>query len=222
MSVTLHRWALSLVLILVLPLSAQGRFENATVTGRVVDRNDRPVEGAQISIFPMDVPVSGSLPSAVTGPDGRYTLSSPPYRGRTRFCAVKENAGYPDSQGLLFTSDNDNMPEVSLAPGAHLVVDIHLGDPDGILEGSVVDARTGAPISKARVTLHRDQPESMYSATVPPSGRFLFPLPPVPISLSISAPGYRPWKYRDPVSGVTTLALGTADHKILRIELQPQ
>ena len=197
----LYLFHLAVTLVLTIqPAWPQRSAESATITGHVVDSENRPVEGATISIFPMEMGISGKLPTAITDLDGRYKLVSQPF-GKTRFSAAKESAGYPDTQGLLFSSGKENMPEEYLTPGAHLVVDIHLGAPDGILEGSVIDAKTHVAVSKARITLHRDESESMYSGTLPINGDFrfriaalyLFPSPlPHPVTCSGNT------KYRPP------------------------
>jgi hypothetical protein len=93
--------------------------------------------------------------------------------------------------------------------------------PDGVLDGSVVDARSGSPVSKARITLHRDEPDSMYSATLPPDGQFRFALPPVPIQVSIDAPGYRRRVYKDPASAAPHITLSTSEDKNIVIKLEP-
>jgi carboxypeptidase family protein len=196
--------------------------EWATVTGQVLDSQGLPVPGAKISVFPMDVGVSGGMPGATTDDEGRYRLVSPAYPGRTRLCAVKESAGYPDTQSLLFVSGNDTLPEVSLPAGGHVELDIHLGAPDGILQGSIIDARTRATVSKARIKLHRDQPESIHSTSVAPDGHFLFALPPAPIDITVVAPGYRTWKYQDSQSKSDKLVLSAPDHRRITVELIPR
>lgn len=100
-----------------LPVWAQATAESVTVAGRVLDSEGRPLPDARISIFPMDTATSGPVPWAITDSAGRYRLIMPPYRGRIRFCAVKESAGYADTHGLLFSSESDSMPIVSVDPG---------------------------------------------------------------------------------------------------------
>ena len=50
----------------------------ATVTGRVLDSDGKPVAGAEISIFPLDAAASGAAPRRpMTDDKGRYRLVSP-------------------------------------------------------------------------------------------------------------------------------------------------
>jgi hypothetical protein len=194
----------------------------ATVTGRVLDADGRPLPGARISIFPLDVGISGGMPrQPITDQDGNYSLVAPAYPGRTRLCAVKESAGYPDIQDSLFLSPTDGkLPEVSMTPGGHLEnVDIHLGPPDGTAEGFVIDAETRTPVSKARITLHRSDSESMYSTSLPPDGHFFYALPPAPIEITIVAPGYLPWTYKDAHSTANRLVLSPSEHREITVEL---
>jgi len=202
-------------------MRSQTPADRATVTGRVLDADGRPVGGAKISIFPLDVAVSGGMPpQPMTNQDGRYRLVSPAFPGRTRLCAVKESAGYPDTQYLLFASGEESMPEVSLTPGGHLEnVDIHLGPPDGTVEGFVIDAGTRAPVSKARITLHRSEPESISSTSLPPDGHFFFALPQAHIDITVTAPSYLPWTYKDPHSAANSLVLRTSEHREITVEL---
>lgn len=216
--------------VLLLPISMFGQSSHpsvprnwATVTGSVVDQQGQPVAGAKVSAMPLDVAVEGPVPAPpITDSNGRFRLSTPAYSGRTRLAAIKESAGYPDTQGLLFSSPNDSMPEVSLLPGATIEgIVIRLGPPDGVIDASIVDAITAKPVSKARLNLRRDAPPAIYSATIPSDGHFRLALPPVPIHMSIDAPGYLHWEYRDEVTGKPELVLKNSTRKVLTITLVP-
>ncbi|MGH9530734.1 MAG: carboxypeptidase-like regulatory domain-containing protein [Terriglobales bacterium] len=203
-------------------MRAQTPEDWATVTGRVLDSEGRPVAAAKISAFPLDVAISGPMPVApLTDQEGKYRLVLPAYHGRTRLCAVKPEAGYPDTQGLLFVSGQESSPEVRLTDGARLEnVDIKLGSPDGTLAGFVVDAETRMPITKARISLRRASPASMYSTTISPDGHFFFALPHAPIEITVTAPGYVPWSYNDIQSGTNALELASSDHRVITVELK--
>ena len=196
----------------------------ATVTGRVLDQDGRPVVGARIKVFPLDVAIGGPVPEPpLTDSEGRYHLSTPAYQGRTRLCAIKESAGYPDTNGLLFSSVDDNMPEVSLTPGAMLeTINIRLGPPDGVVEVAVLDLTTGKPVSKARLVLRRTEPSAFYSATIPEEGHVTLALPNVPIYVSVQAPGYLQWVYKDDSTGKPYLLLPRGSSKVLSVNLVAQ
>jgi Carboxypeptidase regulatory-like domain len=206
-----------LTLGLVLAAPAQQSNQVAIVSGRVLDAQGLPVPDAKISIFPMAA-VSGGMPSATTDRDGRYRLVSPPF-GDTWFSAVKETAGYPDTNALLFAPEVDDRPKVFLGPGTQTTLDIHLGVPDGILEGVVTDAAMKAKIGNARITLRREAPKAIYSGTLPPDGHFLFALPPTRIEISVTAPGYLPWKYRDSQTGSDKIVLPNSNRQTLSVQL---
>jgi len=207
---------LVLALFLWLSIHAQNSDAPAVVIGRVLDYRGQPVAGARISMLP-ESGFSGVLPSADTNDDGRYRLVSPPC-GLVWLVAVKESAGYPDINSLLFAPEVNTRPKVLLAPGSQIEQDIHLGHPFGVMEGSTVDAKTGAVVSTARILMRRDKPESMYSETIR-DGHFLYALPPVPIDISITAPGFLPWRYKDAQNGSSKLVLQTDEHRKMKIEL---
>ena len=192
----------------------------AEIRGQVVDATGQPLQGANISLFPAGA-FSGGLPFAVTDEHGRYHLVSPPY-GKAWLSAVKESAGYPDTNALLFAGERDDRPEVFLVPGAHLDVDIHLGPPDGILKASVIDNKTRDPLSVARLIMRRAEPSAVHSRTIPADGHFLFALPPVSIQISVTAPGYMPWNYIDPHTGSDKLKVSSSDHLTITIPLEAQ
>jgi len=190
------------------------------VTGTVLDAQDTPVADARISILPEGA-FSGGLPFARSDRNGHYRLVSWVY-GKTWISAVKERAGYPDTNNLLFAPEVDDRPEVLLSPGSYFELDIHLGQPDGILEATVVDATTGRALPDARILMRRDKPPSDYSGTIPADGHFLFALPEAPIELTVTAPGYRNWRYADKKTGSNKLVLSSSDHLMIKIRLSPE
>lgn len=200
---------------------AQNQEEWASLGGHVYKSNGEPLAGARISLFPLEAAVEGPLPAAVSGHDGSYHLNSPAF-GKTRVLASLERLGYPDTFAKIFASPTDHFPEVILARGAELEgVDIHLGPPDGIIEGSVTDEKTGQIVRSARINLRWvEDPSVFYSANVSSAGDFQFALPNRPISIEIKAPGYRPWTYIDPSTHAPFIEMKPTDHPHLKIELE--
>ncbi len=191
----------------------------AVVSGQVLDAKGVPVPEAGISLFPAAA-FSGALPYATTDKNGFYRLASPPF-GKAWLCAVKPGSGYPDTNSLLFAPEKDDRPEIFLAPGSELDQDIHLAPPDGILEAHIIDAVTKSTVPDGRIMMRRHNPEAFYSKTISRDGHFLYALPAVPIEVNVSAPGYRPWRYRDPKTGTENLTLSSSDHRVMTIELVP-
>ncbi len=222
----MYKWAACLMCMLPITsvgfvLPEQTEVRNVEVSGRVLDEHGVPVAGAQISILPLEVGLSGGMPAAKTDEAGRYTLVVPPY-GKARFCAIKESQGYPDTQLLLFVSGAETMPEVELISGAQLEVDIHLGAPDGILSATVVDAKTGNAVRNATLLLRRsDWITAFHRTTLPANGQFSFALPPAPIQISVMAPGYKTWVYKDQQTDMSGLVLARSSHKVLTIAMEP-
>jgi hypothetical protein len=74
-------------------MRSQTSAENATITGHVLDPDNRPVTGATVSIFPMEAGISGSLPSALTDSSGGYKLVAPSFGKTALFWPVIATAG---------------------------------------------------------------------------------------------------------------------------------
>jgi hypothetical protein len=202
-------------------LLAQDREESVPLAGHVYKSDGKPLAGARIFLFPLEAAVEGPLPAVVSGEDGSYHLTSPAL-GKTRVCASLERVGYPDTFYKVFASPTDHFPEVVLAPGAELnSVDIRLGPPDGLIEGTVIDKKTRVIVASARITLRWAEDSSVFmSAGVSRTGYFQYALPNRPISIEIKAPGYRPWTYSDPSTHAYFIELKSTDHPSLEIELE--
>ena len=133
-----------------------------------------------------------------------------------------DRLGYPDTTGKLFASPDDHFPEVNLAPGAALSgIDIHLGPPDGRIEGDVVDKSTRDAIPLARITLRwAEDPSVFMSSSLRRTGHFEYALPKRPITIMVTAPGYRPWVYQNPSGHDQFVVLSRSDHLVLTVELE--
>jgi len=62
----------------------------------------------------------------------------------------------------------------------------------------------------------------MYSTSLGPDGGFLFAVPEAPIEVSVIAPGYLPWKYKDPLTGPDKVLMHSADRRSIVIALTPK
>lgn len=217
-----RRRLVCLLFLFLIPAFAQENAKNARVSGHVYDAAGNPLVRAQVRVFPLETAFSGGLAGAITDSNGFYTFDTPAY-GKTRILVIKEEAGYPNTMGAIFAPDVETLPEVSLTPGAELHdVDIHLGEPDGSIQGKIRDAVSQAPIIGARITLRRaSDPEVMYSTNSNRDSTFRFVLPNRPITMTISAPGYSSWTYINAFTGDHFLQLESQDRRKIVVELQP-
>jgi hypothetical protein len=215
----------SLLLVIVaamhMNLWAQDQPQNVRLSGHVYESDGKALGGAKITLFPLETGIGGPImPSALTGEDGAYFMVAPPL-GKTRILASLEGRGYPNSFYKIFASPEDHFPEVNLIAGAALrEVDIHLAPPDGVVEGAVIDKENGATIRFAQIALRSAaEPTVFLSSGVGPSGHFQYALPNMPISVSISAPGYNTWVYIEPSTHAQYLKLNSSEHRTLSVEL---
>lgn len=212
-------WIIALVCCM--PLYAQNEEKWGSVSGHVYTAEGKPLADARIEVFPLQSAVAGPLPAAISDSDGAYHLASPAL-GLTRICARREDLGYPKTQYKLFSSGTESFPEVQLVSSSELKdVDIHLGPPDGSIEGIVVDRATQAAIGFARVSLRwAEDPSVSFSSSISQSGEFRYALPKRHITLVVTAPGYRQWSYADPGTHEAFLDIKPWEHKTVTIELE--
>ena len=164
-----------------------------TIKGHVTDQQGRKMPGLTVYAMPYATGFRGHLVSAVTDKDGAFEIRSSVV-GQLQVIAYKDDAGYPNVSGVLFT--------------------IVLPPPDGILSGKVRDSITGEAVPQARITLRwAESPDVMYSSYLKSDGSFMFALPPRPITIELSAEGRQPWHYVDPKTGSAYVSL-TASSKV--------
>lgn len=201
-------------------MSAFAQHANVILEGFVYDNTGVPLRGARINLAPLG-PFEGIMPDALSDQSGHFRLSTPLF-GKTQISASKDDAGYPDATGMLFTSPGDQKVIVDLSADQPITrVEIHLGKPDGIICGLVVDKENRKAIGTARIHMAwANNPSVFYSATVPDSGAFVYALPERPITIKITAPGYRPWTYSDQQSRHRYLEIQSGERLPMLVELQ--
>ncbi len=191
------------------------------VTGRVFDAEGHLVPGARVSVW--REPLCRNFPEVETEKQGYYRiLCHPDGPTEAAFSASKQSPEYPTSKFTHLALEREAKAEAMLVPGSHLTLDFHLGPPDGFLEGYVVDSRTKSGVPNTQITMHRSQTQLQYSSEIPQDGHFVIALPPVPIEITVTAPGYQPWQYKDELEGTDALILPSGKHRMMRIELTPQ
>jgi protocatechuate 3,4-dioxygenase beta subunit len=147
------------------------------LAGRVIDSQDRPVEGATVTLYQMTPDVTASSPKIetvqekITGADGQYSFTLAPGIGPywARFLVVRK-------EGLALGWGVWRKP-------ADQRLDIVLGEPKD-LAGHVVDEQ-GQPIAEAQVDIvlammgkaqdrHLLAAPSLFNTKTDSQGRFLF------------------------------------------------
>jgi len=172
-----------------------------TIRGRVVDDQNRPVDGAAVESQIIDRPPSGfvlltdsgELFRPVTNAGGEFILRNVE-AGRNRVCASKVSAGYPDTTVGWFAVDTP-CPVVTVKEGEVVTgVLLRMGPRAPRVLGRVVDGRTGAPVTEAYVRAYQGSDSPVFIPTrVNKNGYFELLVPfDEPFRLQVFADGYQP------------------------------
>jgi hypothetical protein len=167
------------------------------VEGRVVDADGHPVVGATVEVGPVDQPVvPGTLPRTTTDQQGNFFLDGVP-PGTHMIYASKETEGYPSPYLAFFGVGNTATPKVTVEnKQVTEKVEVRLGPKAASLGGEIKDADTHQPVDSAEIILSReDNPENYFSFGPSQDGKFQRLIPPAPLRMKVSAPGYEDWYY---------------------------
>ena len=141
----------------------------ATLSGRVMDDNDKPVADAEVWVVGASIgndygtasqlnDLSGgpakSCFSARTGPDGRFRIENFPADGRAGLAVIKAGMA-------RHTVGSEMGGETDCQPGQDLKLVV---GPAGSVEGKVVVAETGQPLGGVKIQLDSAGPGVFYSA----------------------------------------------------------
>ncbi len=167
------------------------------IEGRVLDGSGNPLSGATVTASPANLPAAGASTlifyAAHTDSEGKFYISdiAP---GSYKVSAAKEDEGYPRSSIPLFSAGANAVQTVTVQPQRITVgVTIQLGPKAGRLVGKIVDADTGRPVPEAEIMIMRADNPLNYHITGPnrPGGDFQILVPPVPLRIKVTAPGYQ-------------------------------
>lgn len=113
--------------------------------------------------------------------------------------AQKPNSGYGDAEFAFYSVGRPPSPQVDIkAADKSVNVMVNLGEPGGILKASVVDEETGEPVTTARCRLSLMQDANTYiSLSVRTEGGIDTPVPPLPLDMAVTAPGYEDVRLTD-------------------------
>jgi hypothetical protein len=190
------------------------------VTGTVLNQEGQPIANANVCIVTTVKPNNTTtMCNNVTDQAGHFEIQHVAM-GSFEVLAVKEEDGYARFNRM--TGDQIKVVLTLQEPTAN--VTIKLGPKAGMLIGSVRDSVTGKPVDKIRViyTAATDERSGGGSASGYMNGEFRVNLPTASdFIVIVTAPGYKPWIYNDPVEGLS-LRLASGEQKSLDIELVPK
>ena len=192
------------------------------IEGRVLDEKGHPVSGAKVSSMILDYP-PGRLFSAETDAQGHFSLryARP---GRNAVYVGKEDEYYPDTFLSPFV-DAKLVPIVNVVEQAVTEgVEVRLPPKGGKLVAEVVDAATQQPVDGARLTLCKaDNPNKCHTVNhSSPTGQFRQLVPSMPVTIRVSAPGYKDCWYKENGSRkAAKLLVGPGSVKGISILLTP-
>jgi hypothetical protein len=193
----IHMYAGLLVIILhsvALPQTAQQG--HLVITGQVLDDQGRPVSGVLVSAHP-DGGLRGKLPTSPSNDYGQFAIVVS-RTGSYLVTASKPVDGYPSSFNPFYYPANNSpalvrvhVKETQAAPFAT----VRLEPKAGKIAGRIIDAETDRPVRNAQISLCRTEiPKYCYRVDEKhPDGQFENLVPSAPITILVSAPGYKDW-----------------------------
>ena len=190
------------------------------IEGRVLTAEGNPVSGATV-FFERENFLRGALPSATTDRQGRFAIRdlSP---GTYLVYASKEADGYPLPTSTFHATGSIAISHVEVREQAVTSgVVVQLAPRAGRLIGRIMNAATNRPIERgAQITLrHADDPERFLVTSSDIEGNFNILIPPVPVMVEVSAPGYQSWQYRSTDSPHQPDALQLASGQTRRLDI---
>jgi hypothetical protein len=177
------------------PPKTQSGSGYGVIQGQVVTSEGKPVPNAIVYSFEY-----GRLPLNVTDERGHFTLKDVPAR-KHWIVAYKESDGFPNPLWSFYSESHmmEGFPVVKVEANQTVRnVIVRLGPKLGRLVITVLSARTKQSIRDASVVLnHKGKPKTRFeSGATNPDGTFDLLIPTdVAINVTVSAPGYKTWRY---------------------------
>lgn len=146
----MHRHLLLVFAVFLSRVTAGQAPASGAIRGIVQDQGGNPVSSATVWLLSTEKTARfHSIPSAVTGDDGRFSIENLPF-GEYRVDPMKEQDGYRNRAFDLYRVGHaDDLMHVTLSaqtPVADNVV-VVLGPKAGILKGAITDTVTRSPIA---------------------------------------------------------------------------
>ncbi|MGB7922766.1 MAG: carboxypeptidase regulatory-like domain-containing protein [Pyrinomonadaceae bacterium] len=197
------------------------------IRGRVVDALGQPVPKAKLHLGTSGSNPTGRIVFYRADEEGNFSIKGLP-PGVYNVFSAKEEDGYPDTDMIFFSTNQTSVPQAVVSqqqPTAFVTV--QLGSKSAMIAGSVVNAVTGAPIGNATMTFSRPENPLMTLTTSlnqpDVKGGFNFLLPSAPVTMTVTAPGYAVWNYRNEGSQkqMDLLTLEPGKTKELVVSMRP-
>jgi len=205
-------------------LTQTAQRSHLVITGQVLDDQGRPVSGASVSAHP-DGGLRGKLPMSPSNDYGQFAIVVS-RTGSYMVTASKLDDGYPSSFNPFYYPANDSpalvrvhVKEIQTTPFATVL----LGHKAGKLAGRIVDAETDRPVRNAQICLCRTEiPKYCHRVDAKhPDGQFETLVPSAPITILVSAPGYKDWNGAEGADlQPLTLQVSSGETKILSVSLE--
>ena len=200
---------------------------SGTIEGHVLDVEGQPIVKAQVFADRIDSPMGRRHPFVLTDEEGIFLIKglNP---GTYMISAAKEADGYAPTDSMFHSANLAPPLQVTVHEGQQTSnIVIHLGPKAARLVGHVVDASTNRPIAigGVQITLRRvDNPDYTFTASPNLQGEYKILVPPVPLTIEVSGPGYETWVYSQNAYGnhPDSLILKPGEGRSLRVLLHRQ
>src|SRR6266446_3711863 len=156
------------------------------VEGRVFDFHGRPAAGVTVYAEKVNLE-KGVIPRAKTNRNGFFHLLTGP--GKYKIYAGREASGHPETLSRLY-GDAVQYRDVTVKVDEVTAVTLRLGPRFGTLILRLIDSSNGKPLSGASFTMRFTRDYPYETETSLDGGRFKILVPPVPIMIDVSEPGY--------------------------------
>lgn len=196
--------------------------QSCRVSGKVINENNEPVSGAKVSSMRTDQPARGRVIYAITNSEGDFFLRNVEC-GSNIILAEKEEAGYISPKKSL---TNNVLPTIYVSENIPITnIDVRIGPKLPTLKGKVVNARTGAAIIDARITLRNaNEPDLFFSTNVGKDGEFSLLAPLESFTVVVESPAYQEWQYKNAGGknkATSSLTLSSGEVLELNVSLKP-
>jgi hypothetical protein len=193
----------------------------AKVSGHVLYKEGTPVKDAEVKIY-FFAAQGAILPETRTDEKGSFSLNIPPW-GEGVISGMKVGEGYPDAALALYGKGGygSTKPINSTEGMSPAEVELRFSEPDAVIEWVIQSADKHDPVKNARYSIAwSDDPKILYSTSISEDSRFGFVLPKHPVSIKITAPGFKDWSSADDPSLGPAVLLKPGRHQQRVIFLQ--